>query len=165
MKVQQQSLFVKEPKQTKIKTIKIVNLKMVREKSVKYDQSISMASDVRNLVRDIYQDSYREIVAVIGINSRNCPTVIHVVGIGSPNQSPVFIPNVIKPLLLSNSIGFILVHNHPSGSLSPSQCDIEITKRCKDAGKLLDLDLVDHIILNQDCSDYVSMRTLISWPH
>lgn len=164
MQVQQQSLFIREVKPSRAKTIKIVNLKMVREKTVKYDQSISLPRDVLSLVKDIYQDSYREVITVVGLNTRNFPTVIHIVATGSPNQSQFFVSNTIKPLLLSNSVGFILLHNHPAGSLIPSRCDIEVTKRCSEAGKLFELELLDHLIINPDCSDFISMRSLPSWP-
>lgn len=57
--------------------------------------------------------------------------------------------------LKANASGVILAHNHPSGNLQPSQSDIDLTKKCKEAGKLLDIQVLDHIILTTE--KYYSM--------
>jgi DNA repair protein RadC len=69
---------------------------------------------------------------------------------------------VVDPRLLFSvalkvaSVNVILAHNHPSGSLKPSKADIDITQRCREAGKLLDINLIDHIILTPDEGSYYS---------
>jgi DNA repair protein RadC len=141
-----------------IKTVRIVKLLMVREKSVKYRQAMSSAETVVNIVRPLFKNIYREQVFVVGLDNRNLPTVIHLVGIGSPNQSPVFPANVFKPLLLSNSSSFIIIHNHPGGSMRPSGADRELTDRLIEVGKLLEIPLLDHLILNADGSEFFSFR-------
>ena len=138
--------------------IRLVNLKMVRERSLKYEQSVTLSADIIRMIKPLFENNYRESVIVIGLDTRNKPTVIHTVGTGSPNQSPVFVSNVFKPLLLSNSVAFIIVHNHPSGTLSPSYSDREITDKLKEAGKLLDMQFLDHIVLNADCSEHLSFK-------
>jgi DNA repair protein RadC len=57
--------------------------------------------------------------------------------------------------LKANASGVILAHNHPSGNLQPSQSDIDLTKKCKEAGKFLDIQILDHIILTTE--KYYSM--------
>lgn len=57
--------------------------------------------------------------------------------------------------LKANASGVILAHNHPSGNLQPSQSDIDLTKKCKEAGKFLDIQVLDHIILTTE--KYYSM--------
>ena len=79
MQLKEEGLLKTEVNSLRSKSVKIVNLKMVREKSVHYNQSIFMPRNNIDLVRGIYQDSYREIVTVVGIDSRNYPTVIHIV--------------------------------------------------------------------------------------
>ena len=66
----------------------------------------------------------------------------------------VFPREIFKEALLLNSPNIILVHNHPSGNLSPSQEDISLTKRIKEAGQLMGVKVLDHIIVTQ--SDYFS---------
>ena len=66
----------------------------------------------------------------------------------------VFPREIFKEALLLNSPNIILVHNHPSGNLSPSREDISLTKRIKEAGQLMGVKVLDHIIVTQ--SDYFS---------
>jgi DNA repair protein RadC len=56
---------------------------------------------------------------------------------------------ILAPALLCGASGIILGHNHPSGNLAPSKADIDLTKKIKDAAKLLNTDLLDHIILTE----------------
>lgn len=149
----------KQPVKRKKIMVKIVQLKMVKEDVVEYKNSIRKSKDVVDMVRPLFKDSYREMVLVLGLNNMNLPNVIHTVGCGSPSQSPVFPANVFKPLLLSNSTSFILVHNHPASHLRPSNCDKRITNKLKEVGKILDITMIDHIILNSDCSDFYSFQT------
>ena len=74
--------------------------------------------------------------------------------VGTINASMVFPREIFKEALLLNSPNIILVHNHPSGNLSPSQEDISLTKRIKEAGQLMGVKVLDHIIVTQ--SDYFS---------
>lgn len=57
---------------------------------------------------------------------------------------------IFAAAIKSNSSSIILAHNHPSGNLQPSQADIQLTKRCKEIGKMLDLVVLDHIIITAD---------------
>lgn len=82
--------------------------------------------------------------------------VIHVEKLsqGSINQSLVDIRLLFKAALENFSTGIIIAHNHPSGSLKPSSEDINITNKIKEAGKLLNIQLLDHLIISQN--SYVS---------
>ncbi|MBU0760037.1 MAG: DNA repair protein RadC, partial [Candidatus Omnitrophica bacterium] len=66
---------------------------------------------------------------------------------GSLNASLVHPREVFKPAILQNATGLILVHNHPSGEEKPSSEDLEITARLVEAGKLIGIDVIDHIIV------------------
>ena len=81
---------------------------------------------------------------------------IHAVHLGTSSQSPVGMPDVFKAAILSNSSAIVLVHNHPSGELTPSRDDIELTRRIKEAGEILGIPLLDHVIVAD--SGYVSLR-------
>jgi DNA repair protein RadC len=64
-------------------------------------------------------------------------------------------PKIIFKLALEHlSSGIILIHNHPSGNLSPSQADIDLTKKLREAGKFLDVPVLDHVIFTDN--DYYS---------
>lgn len=90
------------------------------------------------------------------INTKNKPTAIHTVSIGTLNSTVVHPREIFKAAILSNAASIILAHNHPSGDPTPSKEDIGITKRLVDAGELLGITVMDHIIIGEN--NYVSMK-------
>lgn len=78
--------------------------------------------------------------------------VIHdeVISIGTVDGNMIHPREVFKPALEYSAVALILVHNHPSGSLEPSKADIEVTNQIIEAGKLLGVSLIDHVIVGQD---------------
>lgn len=140
------------------KRVNIVSLKMVKEGSVLYQQrKITSPRDIAEIVGDFIEDSDREKCIAIYLNTKNEPTAIHTVSIGSLNASIVHPREVMKGAILSNSNGMILVHNHPSGDTTPSQEDIGITKRLVEAGELLGIKVLDHVIMGSK-DRYTSLR-------
>ena len=77
---------------------------------------------------------------------------------GTLNSSLVDVAGIFKFALLCNANSIILTHNHPSGNTTPSQEDIQVTRRVKDAGDLLSVPLLDHIITTPS-GDYDSIRS------
>jgi hypothetical protein len=85
-----------------------------------------------------------------GVKVKNDGSIdLHVdcVSVGSLNQSIVHPREVFKTALASNAAALVLIHNHPSGDPSPSSEDIAITRRLKEAGDLLGIKVVDHVIV------------------
>ena len=91
-----------------------------------------------------------EAVYAIGLNQRNTVTVISKVSDGGLASAPIDTRTVFGPLLAAGSARFMMVHNHPSGDLKESIDDVAITRRFKDAGDLLGLALVDHVIIGEN---------------
>ena len=100
----------------------------------------------------------REVLCVVNLNSRLQPINFHVVSVGDLSQSIASIPNILKSGILSNAYGFLLLHNHPSGDVTPSREDIQTTRRCIEAGKIMDIPCLDHVIVGGGNSDYYSFR-------
>jgi DNA repair protein RadC len=75
---------------------------------------------------------------------------------GSLNSAPVRIAEVFKPAIRRNAAALILVHNHPSGDPAPSPDDIALTKGIREAGRLLDIELLDHLVIGQ--GRFISMK-------
>ncbi|MFM7154854.1 MAG: JAB domain-containing protein, partial [Bacteroidota bacterium] len=71
------------------------------------------------------------------------------VSIGGTNATVVDLKLVFKVALDARAAAFIAIHNHPSGNLQPSRADIELTERLKQAGKIFDLPLLDHLIISE----------------
>lgn len=89
----------------------------------------------------------REHFRVILLNTKNQVLSVETVSIGSLNSSLVHPREVFKQAILRSAAAVILVHNHPSGDPSPSKEDIEITRRLEDAGRLIGIEVLDHIII------------------
>lgn len=137
------------------KRISIVSIKMVREASVLYDiRRIGTLEDVVELGKKFLDDADREQLVVCCLDTKNQPTAINVASIGSLNSSIVHPREVFKPAILSNSASIISFHNHSSGDVSSSKEDILITERIKESGKILGIELMDHVIIgdNSYCS-------------
>lgn len=134
--------------------VKFIRLRQERIKIEGWEQlsasAISTPYDTANLVEPFLKEADREMMLVIGLDTKNKPTVISIVAIGTLNQSTVSAREVFKPLLLSNSIRFIVVHNHPSGNTNPSKNDLKITQKLKKAGEMMEIVLLDSIIYGDD---------------
>lgn len=104
----------------KKEVVKFIRLKQERIKIEGWEQlsasAISTPYDTVKLVEPFLKEADREMMLVIGLDTKNKPTVISIVAMGTLNRSTVSTREVFKPLLLSNSIRFIVVHNHPSGN-------------------------------------------------
>jgi proteasome lid subunit RPN8/RPN11 len=83
-------------------------------------------------------------------DSRHRPIAYQVVSIGTADQSLVHPREVFQPGLLCGSVALLVAHSHPSGDPSPSAQDREVTRRLADAGKLLGVALLDHVIFTAD---------------
>ena len=100
----------------------------------------------------------REVLCVVNLNTRLKPINFNVVSVGELNQSIASIPNILKAGILSNAGSFLLLHNHPSGDVAPSQDDIMTTRKVIEAGKILGIPCMDHIIIGGGSGSYFSMR-------
>lgn len=110
---------------------------------------VRTAREVFDYVKDMHNLS-KEHLRGIYLNAHY--KVIHdeVISIGTVDGSIIHPREVFKPAIERSAVALILVHNHPSGDITPSQMDIEVTKQLIDAGKLLGVDLIDHVIVTRD---------------
>jgi len=141
-----------------MENIQIVSIKMVKEKNLQYGEcKISSPYDCFEILKEFIGDSDREILAVLTLDTKNKITSITSASVGSLNTSIVHPREVFKTAILSNAASIIIGHNHPSGDPSPSKEDISITTRLKECGKILGIDLLDHIIVGED-NNYISLK-------
>lgn len=154
----QKEMIVAENNNTPAKRINIVSIKMVRESTMLYDiRKISSPVDAVELGKKFLEDSDREQLLMCCLDNKNQPTVLNVVSVGSLNSSIVHPREVFKAAILSNAASIILYHNHPSGDPTPSSEDISITNRLKECGKLIGIELIDHIIIGSE-GRYCSLK-------
>ena len=96
----------------------------------------------------------KEMFICLHLDGKNKIVCIDLVSVGSLNQSIVNPREVFKTACLSNAAAIICIHNHPTGDPSPSSEDISITRRLKEAGEILSIKILDHIIIGD--GEYVS---------
>jgi DNA repair protein RadC len=99
-------------------------------------------------------DKKQEHFLTITLNGANEVIKVRTITIGILNRTVIHPREVFADAVTDRAAGIIVAHNHPSGSLEPSNEDKSITKRLKDAGKILGINLIDHIIVTT--SDYFS---------
>ncbi len=112
--------------------------------------------DVSTLVMEEMRFLDREYFKAIFLDTKNHVLAIENISIGSLNASIVHPREVFKSAIRRSSAAVILVHNHPSGDPSPSNEDINVTKRLQEAGDILGISVLDHIIIGD--SRFVSIK-------
>lgn len=138
--------------------VAITKIKQVIDKEVKVKVNrIVSPKDASELAHSIIGDTDREHFLVINVSTKNRVNSVEVAHIGSLNTCTIHPREIFKGTILSNSAAIILVHNHPSLDLTPSDEDIQFTKRMQEASQLMGIDLLDHLIINQN-QDYYSMK-------
>ena len=99
----------------------------------------------------------REVFFVMCLNTKNHVVAVHRCHIGSLNASIVHPREVFKSAILNNAASVIVAHQHPSGDITPSIEDINVTKRLAEASKLLGIEVLDHLVVNNE-SDFTSLK-------
>ena len=110
-----------------------------------------------DVVIDFLKNLDRENLVTVNLNFSKKPINYHIVSIGNANKSIADIGNIFKAALLSNASAIILLHNHPSGDTSPSGEDLIVTTKAIEAGKLLGIEVLDHIIVAGESGLYNSL--------
>ncbi|OWZ83916.1 RadC family protein [Natranaerobius trueperi] len=103
--------------------------------------------DVYHLLKFRLQNENRECFVVVLVNTKNHLLKVETISVGSLDATIVHPREVFRLAVQMSSSGVILVHNHPSGDPEPSKNDIELTDKLLDAGKLLGIRVLDHVIV------------------
>jgi DNA repair protein radc len=120
------------------------------------EYKISSPKDAVELVMEEMRSLKQEYLKVIMLNTKNVVIFIRDVSIGSLNSSIVHPREVFCDAIKKSSASIVICHNHPSGDPTPSNEDINITHRLKECGKLLGIDLLDHLIIGN--GKYISLK-------
>lgn len=144
--------FPDDPVARMIYKIPCYRTMMVKEGAISAEQKqIGSPKDVYNVVRDYLQYADREYFLVLMLNTKNCVNKVHVASIGTLNSSLVHPREVFKVAIIANAAAVVLVHNHPSGNVTPSHEDIKITHRLVEASKIIGIEILDHVIIGDNC--------------
>ncbi len=113
------------------------------------DFDIKDPQSVVKAIRASIKDKAKEHFKLILLNARNKILGVSTISIGSLNASIVHPREVFKDAIVHNAYSVVLAHNHPSGDPEPSEDDLTMTKRLTEAGKILGIEVIDHIIITQ----------------
>lgn len=144
-----------------VKKLKTVSLKLNLEYIADPEggrPKVESPDEVYELLKAIYRqlDDDQEHLVLLVLNIANEVTGFKVISSGAQSAGPADGKLIFRNALMLGAARIILAHNHPSGSMKPSAEDIAFTQRMIDAGKAIDIPLVDHIIVTH--KGYVSMR-------
>lgn len=120
-------------------------------------REIRRAEDVAKVMADMYEGADREKIFVLCLDKKNKILSIECVAVGTLDSCPVAGRELFKAAILCNAACILMVHNHPSGSIVPSAEDKEISRQFYQAGNLLGIRLLDHVIYS-DRENYYSFR-------
>lgn len=125
---------------------------MYKKERVTDKTNVSCSADVAKLAREIFPVDLeiREAMLVLLLNNSNQTIGFSIASIGGITGTVVDVRLILRDALLTQATNLILVHNHPSGSLKPSQADLTITEKVKKAVEMMDIRLLDHLILTKD---------------
>mgnify|MGYP001426029240 FL=1 len=124
-----------------------------RKQTVTNPQTVQgVLSKVLNSENEV--DRMKEHFWVIGLSTRNAIQYIDLVSLGTLNASLVHPREVFRFSILKAVSSIILSHNHPSGNAEPSEEDMKITRRLVEAGKIIGIEVLDHIVIGDRDSFY-----------
>lgn len=142
--------------------LSVVRIALIKERPVIYNGAkLIQPEQAAEAFRAILPDIDREYFVVFILDVKNRIVSCNIVSVGSLNQSIVHPREVFKAAILANGACIILAHNHPSGDCTPSSEDIAITRRLKEAGDVLGIKVLDHIIVGDGCHLSFTERGLL----
>ncbi len=113
---------------------------------MKKENIIALPKDAVKIAESMILDEYKEHFIGLYLSARNTLKKRELISLGTLNASLVHPRETFRPAIVSHAAGIIVLHNHPSGGAEPSESDVELTKRLQQAGKILGIDLIDHIV-------------------
>jgi DNA repair protein RadC len=148
--------LVSESTACKVLNAKLLIQKVLESRITEKQITLSSPDTVAHYLQQMIGYSDRENFCVIYLDIRNNLISSEVLFSGDINKSVVHVRYLCRKALLNNAVSVILSHNHPSGKVDPSISDIDITKHVKKSLKLIDIEVLDHIIVSE--KNYYSFR-------
>ena len=125
---------------------------------------VRLAADAANLLRPVFKDKQQEELWLLLLDTRNHLISMHPCTIGLADRSQAHAREVFRTAIRENCCRMVLVHNHPSGDPMPSPQDVECTRGLVNAGRIIGIEIMDHVILGARTPsrdrDYISLREL-----
>lgn len=144
----------------KVKAVQLTCILELSKRLSKTEASGAVSFSSPGSIADYYMEDMRhesqEVIKIVMMNSRGALIGESDVSKGTVNASVITPREIFIEALKRQAVGVVVMHNHPSGDPAPSEEDIILTKRVKTAGSLIGIELLDHIIIGNNC--YISLR-------
>ncbi len=136
----------------------VYKLKLVRDHWATYPEAPFTRPELAALFfHRLIGHAASEHAAAVFLDGQGIPLGAHIIAVGSLSQVPMLGREVFKAAVVANASMLIVAHNHPSGSTQPSPGDLRVTRRLVQAGALLGIPLLDHLVITPG-GDFLSMR-------
>lgn len=140
-----------------------VSIRMVREPPLLCDKPVNSPGRAVEVLYDQLHDMDREYLIVVNLKTDMTPINMNIASVGTVNTSVSSPRELLKTAILSNAAATMIFHNHPSGNLTPSQADIDLTDKLIKAFGMMGIPIMDHIILGPNMQ-YYSMKENRTFP-
>lgn len=154
--IELESLFKNQVKAMKIQAMYEIFRRTNRLNKKGFKTKISTAEDVYNYFKDELETKNKEHFYALFLDTKNRIISEELISVGTLNASLIHPREVFNPAIKSSANSIIIVHNHPSGDCEPSTNDKEVTKMLAEAGEILGISVLDHIIIGK--AGYCSMK-------
>lgn len=134
----------------------VVSVRLVKDAPIYSEHPIQSPKDAVQVVGDVLCEMDREVICVINTNAKGIPINCSFVSMGVIEAALATPRDMLKASILSNATGTVLVHNHPSGDISPSEEDFKVTERFMVACHFLGIEFLDHIIVGGNNKKFYS---------
>ena len=143
--------------------LKQVAIRMVEQPPLYSKEPMNNPDAAIRVMNGFLSQMDRELFCIVNLQADLTPINMNIVSVGSLNEALINPREIFKSAILSNAHSMMLIHNHPSGNLTPSTSDIQTTARMQELGELMGISLVDHIITGRD-GNYYSFRDKGEFP-
>ena len=140
-----------------------VAIRMVEQPPLYSKEPMNNPDTAIRVMNEFLSQMDRELFCIVNLQADLTPINMNIVSVGSLNEALINPREIFKSAILSNAHSMLLIHNHPSGNLTPSTSDIQTTARMQELGELMGISLVDHIITGRD-GNYYSFRDKGEFP-
>ena len=140
-----------------------VAIRMVEQPPLYSNEPMNNPDAAIRVMNEFLSQMDRELFCIVNLQADLTPINMNIVSVGSLNEALINPREIFKSAILSNAHSMMLIHNHPSGNLTPSTSDIQTTARMQELGKLMGISLVDHIITGRN-GNYYSFRDKGEFP-
>ncbi len=137
-----------------MKNLDMVKVRLVPDYKLKSDTAIDNAEDAVKLLEAELSLLDREVLCIVNLNAKCKPINACIVSMGDMTSTYVHPREVFKCAVLSSAAGILIMHNHPSCEVTPSQTDIAVTSQLVSAGKIMNIRVIDHIIVGPNAEHY-----------